>query len=136
MLLTSKEIEEEKKFEKQYLQFYMQGRGTIYILVVQAGSKTPASLPSTHSSYFWHLLPILLSPPMLISLPLNLIFRPSFSFCSPSFWRHLDFLLIAYLSAFRSLCLQCFPYLGLPNTFPYSLQRSLSFPFPPAAHHD
>lgn len=88
---------------------------------------------STPSSYSWRLLPILLSSPMLISLPLNSIFHPSFSFCSPSFWRHLNFLLIAYLYAFQPPCLQCFPFLDLPNTFLYRLQRSLSFPFPPAA---
>lgn len=135
MLITPKTIEEEKRFGNQDLQLYVQGKRTMHIgsMSRQWDSLVPSS---AHSSHSWHLLPILLSPPILISLPLNSIFHPSFSFCSPSFWRHLNFLLVADLYAFQSLCLQCFPCLGLPKAFPYSLQRSLSFPFPPAAHHD
>lgn len=132
MLITPKQVEEEKKFENQYFPLYMQGNSTMHL-----GSVSKALRLSCLLSVILVILGIpitprvLLSPPLLIFLPLDSIFHLSFSSCSPSFWRHLNFLLIARLYAFPSLCLECFPCLDLPNTFPYSLQRSLSFSLPP-----
>lgn len=105
-----------------------------YRLVVQAKKQDSLLTSFTHSSYSWH-------PDLSNHSPLSS--HTNFLITQSNFLPFLQFLLpILETSYFSPNCIlfclplpvsRAFPLLDLPNTFPYSLQRSLSFSLAPGS---